>query len=118
LINDLVRRHEWRLFLRLAVTTATRSDILPDLPTLSDFVPGYEVSSWFGLGAPRNTPTQVVDKLNAEINDGLATSELKAHFTNLGSTPLIGSPADFGKLITEETEKWAKVIRAANIKPE
>jgi tripartite-type tricarboxylate transporter receptor subunit TctC len=102
----------------LAVTTATRSDILPDLPTLSDFVPGYEVSSWFGLGAPRNTPTQVVDKLNAEINDGLATSELKAHFTNLGSTPLIGSPTDFGKLITEETEKWAKVIRAANIKPE
>jgi tripartite-type tricarboxylate transporter receptor subunit TctC len=102
----------------LAVTTATRSDILPDLPTLSRFVPGYEVSSWFGLGAPRNTPTQVIDKLNAEINDGLAASELKAHFTNLGSSPLVGSPADFGKLITEETEKWAKVIRAANIKPE
>ena len=102
----------------LAVTTATRSDILPDLPTLSDFVPGYEVSSWFGLGVPRNTPTQVVDKLSAEINDGLAASELKAHFTDLGSTPLVASPADLGKLIVEETEKWSKVIRAANIKPE
>jgi tripartite-type tricarboxylate transporter receptor subunit TctC len=102
----------------LAVTTATRSNILPDLPTLSDFVPGYEVSSWFGLGVPRNTPTQVVDKLSAEINDGLAASDLRAHFTDLGSPPLVASPADLGKLIVEETEKWSKVIRAANIKPE
>jgi tripartite-type tricarboxylate transporter receptor subunit TctC len=102
----------------LAVTTATRSDILPDLPTLSEFVPGYEVSSWFGIGVPRNTPTQVVDKLSAEINAGLAASELQAHFTDLGSTPLVASPVDLGKLIVEETKKWSKVIRAANIKPE
>jgi tripartite-type tricarboxylate transporter receptor subunit TctC len=102
----------------LAVTTATRSDMLPDLPTVSEFVPGYEVSSWFGIGVPRNTPTQVVDKLNAEINAGLAAPELKAHFTDLGSTPLVASPDDLGKLIVEETEKWSKVIRTANIKPE
>jgi len=102
----------------LAVSTATRSDTLPDLPTVSEFVPGYEVSSWFGIGAPRNTPTQVVDKLNAEINAGLATPKLKAHLTDLGETPLTGSPTAFGKLIVEETEKWGKVIRAAKIKPE
>src|ERR1700736_6230929 len=102
----------------LAVSTATRSDTLPDLPTVSEFVPGYEVSSWFGIGAPRNTPTQVVDKLNAEINAGLATPKLKAHLTDLGETPLMGSPTAFGKLIVEETEKWGKVIRAAKIKPE
>jgi tripartite-type tricarboxylate transporter receptor subunit TctC len=102
----------------LAVSTATRSDTLPDLPTVSEFVPGYEVSSWFGIGAPRNTPTQVVDKLNAEINAGLATPKLKAHLADLGETPLMGSPTAFGKLIVEETEKWGKVIRAAKIKPE
>ena len=76
------------------------------------------VSSWFGIGAPRNTPTQVVDKLNAEINAGLATPKLKAHLTDLGETPLMGSPTAFGKLIVEETEKWGKVIRTPNIKPE
>jgi tripartite-type tricarboxylate transporter receptor subunit TctC len=102
----------------LAVTTATRSDILPNLPTVSEFVPGYEVSSWFGIGAPRNTPPEIIDKLNAEINDGLADSSLKAQFTSLGNIPLVGSPAVFGGLIVEETEKWSKVIRAANIKPE
>jgi tripartite-type tricarboxylate transporter receptor subunit TctC len=102
----------------LAVTTATRSDTLPDLPTVSEFVPGYEVSSWFGIGVPRNTPAEIVAKLNAEINAGLADPKLKAHLTGLGSSPLVGSPADFGKLIVEETEKWGKVIRAANIKPE
>jgi tripartite-type tricarboxylate transporter receptor subunit TctC len=102
----------------LAVTTMTRSDTLPDLPTVAEFVPGYEVSSWFGIGAPRNTPTQVVDKLNAEINAGLAAPKLKAHLTDLGETPLMRSPTDFGKLIVEETEKWGRVIRAANIKPE
>jgi tripartite-type tricarboxylate transporter receptor subunit TctC len=96
----------------------TRSDTLPDLPTVAEFVPGYEVSSWFGIGAPRNTPTQVVDKLNTEINAGLAAPKLKAHLTDLGSTPLMGSPTAFGKLIVEETEKWGRVIRAANIKPE
>ena len=102
----------------LAVSTATRSDTLPDLPTVSEFVPSYEVSSWFGIGAPRNTPTRVIDKLNAEINAGLATPKLKAHLTDLGETPLMGSPTAFGKLIVEETEKWGKVIRAAKIKPE
>jgi tripartite-type tricarboxylate transporter receptor subunit TctC len=102
----------------LAVSTITRSDTLPDLPTVSEFVPGYEISSWFGIGAPRNTPRQVVDKLNAEINAGLTTPKLKAHLMDLGSSPLIGSPADFGSLIVKETEKWRKVIRAAKIKPE
>jgi tripartite-type tricarboxylate transporter receptor subunit TctC len=102
----------------LAVTTAARSDALPDLPTVSEFVPGYEVSSWFGIGVPRNTPTQILNKLNAEIHAGLADPKLRAHITDLGSTPLAGSPVDFGKLIVEETEKWGKVIRAANIKPE
>lgn len=102
----------------LAVTTATRSDILPNLPTVSEFVPGYEVSSWFGIGAPGNTPPEIIDKLNAEINDGLADSSLKAQFTSLGNIPLVGSPAVFGGLIVEETEKWRNVIRAANIKPE
>jgi tripartite-type tricarboxylate transporter receptor subunit TctC len=102
----------------LAVSTITRSDTMPDLPTVSEFVPGYEVSSWFGIGAPRNTPRQVVDKLNAEINAGLTTPKLKAHLMDLGSAPLIGSPADFGSLIVKETEKWRKVIRAAKIKPE
>jgi tripartite-type tricarboxylate transporter receptor subunit TctC len=102
----------------LAVSTITRSDTLPDLPTVSEFVPGYEVSSWFGIGAPRNTPRQVVDKLNAEINAGLTTPKLKAQLMDLGSSPLIGSPADFGSLIVKETEKWRKVIQAAKIKPE
>jgi tripartite-type tricarboxylate transporter receptor subunit TctC len=96
----------------------TRSDALPDLPTVSEFVPDYEVSSWFGVGAPRNTSTEIVEKLNTEINAGLADPNLKAQLTDSGSTPLAGSPADFGKLIVEETEKWGKVIRAANIKPE
>ena len=102
----------------LAVTTMTRSDTLPDLPTVSEFVPGYEVSSWFGIGAPRSTPTQVVDRLNTEINAGLATPKLKAHLADLGSIPVMGSPTTFGKFIIEETEKWGRVIRAANIKPE
>jgi tripartite-type tricarboxylate transporter receptor subunit TctC len=102
----------------LAVTTATRSNVLPDLPTVSEFVPGYEVSSWFGIGLPRDTSTEIVDKLNMAINAGLADPNLKAQLTDLGSTPLAGSPADFGKLIVEETEKWGKVIRTANIKPE
>ena len=102
----------------LAVTTATRSEALPDLPTVSEFVPGYEVTSWFGIGVPRNTPTEMVDKLNTEINAGLADPKFKAQLTDLGSEVLAGSPADFGKLIADETEKWGKVIRAANIKPE
>ena len=102
----------------LAVTTATRSEALPDIPTVGDFVPGYEASDWYGIGAPKNTPAEIVDKLNKEINAGLADPKMKARLADLGGTVLAGSPADFGKLIAEETEKWGKVIRAANIKAE
>ena len=102
----------------LAVTTATRSEALPDIPTVGEFVPGYEASTWFGVGAPKNTPAEIVDKLNKEINAGLADPKMKARLADLGGTVLAGSPADFGKLIADETEKWGKVIRAANIKPE
>jgi tripartite-type tricarboxylate transporter receptor subunit TctC len=102
----------------LAVTTATRWEGLPDIPTVGEFVPGYEASSVFGLGAPATTPADIVDRLNREVNAGLADAKLKARLTELGGTVLPGSPADFGKLMAEETEKWAGVIRAANIKPE
>jgi tripartite-type tricarboxylate transporter receptor subunit TctC len=102
----------------LAVTTSTRAEALPDVPTVGDFVAGYEASVWFGVGAPRNTSAEVVGKLNREINAGLADSRIKAQLADLGGTALAGSPADFGKLIADETEKWGKVIRAANIKPE
>ena len=102
----------------LAVTTATRSDALPDIPTVGEFVPGYEASAWFGVGAPKNTPAEIVEKLNKEINAALADPNMKARLADLGGTALAGSPADFGKLIADETEKWGKVIRAANIKPE
>ena len=102
----------------LAVTNATRSEALPDIPTVSDFVPGYEASAWYGIGAPKNTPAEIVDKLNKEINAALSDPKIKARLADLGGTVLSGSPADFGKLIADETEKWGKVIRAANIKPE
>ena len=102
----------------LAVTTATRSEALPDVPTLSEFVPNYEASGWQGIGVPKNTPTEIVDKLNKEINAALADPKIKARLAALGVTILQGSPADFGKLIADDTEKWAKVVRAANIKPE
>jgi len=102
----------------LAVTTATRAEALPELPTVADFVPGYESSALYGMAAPRNTPTENVDKLNREINAALADPKMKARLADLGGTELPGSPSDFGKLIAEETEKWAKVIRAANIKAE
>jgi tripartite-type tricarboxylate transporter receptor subunit TctC len=102
----------------LAVTTATRWEGLPDIPTVGEFVPGYEASSVFGLGAPAATPADFVDRLNREVNAGLADATLKARLTELGGTVLPGSPADFGKLMAEETEKWAGVIRGANIKPE
>jgi tripartite-type tricarboxylate transporter receptor subunit TctC len=100
----------------LAVTTATRSEALPDLPTVGDFVPGYEASFWGGVGAPKNAPAEIIDKLNKEINAALADPKFKARLSDQGSTVLAGSPADFGKLIADETEKWGKVIRAANIK--
>jgi tripartite-type tricarboxylate transporter receptor subunit TctC len=102
----------------LAVITATRSEALPDVPTVGEFVPGYEATSVWGLGAPRNTPAEIVDKLNKAINEGLADPKVKARFADLGGTVLSGSPAEFGKLIAEETEKWAKVIKFAGIKPE
>jgi tripartite-type tricarboxylate transporter receptor subunit TctC len=89
---------------------------VPDIPTVGEFVPGYEASIWWGVGVLKNTPAEVVEKLNKEINAGLADAKIKARFADLGGTPLVGSPADFGKLIANETEKWAKVIRAANIK--
>jgi tripartite-type tricarboxylate transporter receptor subunit TctC len=100
----------------LAVTTTTRSEALPDTPTVSEFVPGYEATLWNGFGAPRGTPSEIIEKLNNEINAALADPVMKARIAELGSNVLSGSPADFGKLISEETEKWAKVIRAANIK--
>jgi tripartite-type tricarboxylate transporter receptor subunit TctC len=102
----------------LAVTTAKRLEVLPDVPTVGDFVPGYEVNSFYGLGAPRNTPSEIVDRLNQEINAALAHARMKARLADLGGTVIVGSPADFGKLIAEETEKWAKVIRVANIRAE
>jgi tripartite-type tricarboxylate transporter receptor subunit TctC len=102
----------------LAVTTATRSEALPDVPTVSEFVPGYEVSTWNGFGAPRNTPAEIIDKLNKAINAGLADPKLKARLADLGGTALAGSPTDFGQLVAEETEKWGKVIRTGNIKAE
>ena len=102
----------------LAVTTSTRSEALPDIPTVGEFLPGYEASVWFGAGVPKITPTEIVDRLNKEINDALADPKIKARLADLGGTVLPGSPADFGKLIADETEKWGKVIRAANIKPE
>ena len=102
----------------LAVTTATRSDALPDVPTVGEFVQGYEASAWWGFGAPKNTPIEIVVKLNREINAGLADPKMKARLADLGGTVLPGSPAEFGKLIADETEKWAKVIKFAGIKPE
>jgi tripartite-type tricarboxylate transporter receptor subunit TctC len=102
----------------LAITTATRAEALPDLPTVGDFLPGYESSQWYGVGAPKNTPAEIVDRLNKEINAGLADPSMKARLAVLGGTPLIGSSTDFGKLIADETEKWGKVVRLASIKPE
>ena len=102
----------------LAVTTTTRWEGLPDIPTVDDFVSGYEASAWVGFGAPKNTPTEIVDKLNKEVNAALADPKMKARLADLGGAVLPGSPADFAKLIAEEIEKWGKVIRAANIKPE
>jgi tripartite-type tricarboxylate transporter receptor subunit TctC len=103
----------------LAVTTATRFPALPDVPTVSEFVPGYEATAWWGVGAPKNTPADIIDKLNREINAGLADAKIiKGRFADLAGTAMGGSPADFGKLIADETEKWGKVVRAANIKVE
>jgi tripartite-type tricarboxylate transporter receptor subunit TctC len=92
--------------------------VLPDVPTVGEFVPGYEASGWYGLGAPRGTPAEIIDMLNRQINAGLSDPKLKARLADLGMTALAGSPADFGQLLAAETEKWGKVVRAANIRPE
>jgi len=102
----------------LAVTTATRADVLPEIPTVGDFVPGYEASAFWGVGAPRDTPAEVIDTLNTAINAGLADPQLRGRLAAGGGAVIAGSPADFGKLIGEETEKWAKVITFAGIRPE
>ena len=93
-------------------------DALPDIPTVGDFVPGYEASNWYGVGAPKDTPAEIIDKLNKEINVGLTEPRIKARIADLGGTVFAGSPADFGKLIAEETEKWGKVVKFAGIKAE
>jgi tripartite-type tricarboxylate transporter receptor subunit TctC len=102
----------------LAVTTPTRSPLLPNVPTVGEFLPGYEASVWFGVGAPKSTPAEIVERLNKEINAGLADTKLKSRLRELGGTALAVSSADFGKLFAEDAEKWGKVIRAADIKPE
>jgi tripartite-type tricarboxylate transporter receptor subunit TctC len=102
----------------LAVTTTVRSPVLPDLPTVAETVPGFEASGWYGIGAPKNTPAEIIDKLNKEINAALADAKMKARLADMGGILMPGSAAEFGKLIADETEKWGKVIRAANVKAE
>jgi len=102
----------------LAVTTLKRSDVLPNVPTVNEFVPGFEASSWFGIAAPKDTPADIIDKLNRETNAGLADPKIASRLTDMGGMPLTGSPADYGKLIADETAKWGKVIREAGIKAE
>ena len=102
----------------LAVTTATRSEVLPDLPTVADFVPGYEASAWYGVGVPKGTPDDIIDKLNKEINAILAEPKAKARLADLGASLLAGSSADFGKLVADETEKWGKVVKFSGAKPD
>src|SRR5262249_10148441 len=102
----------------LAVTTAAQSDSLPDIPTVAEFLPGFETSAFVAVGAPKNTPVEIVDKLNSEINAALADPKLKARVAELGATVYPGSPRDFDKLVAEEIEKWAKVVKFAGLKPE
>ena len=102
----------------LAVTAAMRSDALPDIPTVAEFVPGYEASNWYGVGAPKATPAEIVEKLHKEINAGLADPEIKARLADLGGTVLAGLPGDFENFVAGEIEKWAKVVKFAGIKPE
>jgi tripartite-type tricarboxylate transporter receptor subunit TctC len=113
--TDYIRTGKLRA---LAVTSASRAEVLPELPTVKDFVPGYEASQWYGISAPKNTPAAIVGKLNKEINAAIADPAMKARLAAIGGEPLPGSSADFGRLISEETEKWAKVVRAAGLRPE
>jgi tripartite-type tricarboxylate transporter receptor subunit TctC len=112
---ELIRAGKLRA---LAVTTASRSAILPDIPTVGEFVSGYEASAWYGVGAPKNTPAEIIDRLNKEINAALADPKIKDRLADLGVTPTPMTPVEFGKLIADETEKWGKVVQAANIKPD
>jgi tripartite-type tricarboxylate transporter receptor subunit TctC len=114
-MTDFIRSGKLRA---LAVTTASRAEVLPDLPTVGEFVPGYEASQWYGLGAPKSTPAEIVDKLNKEINAALIDAKMKARFAEIGGAALVGSPAEFGRFMADETEKWAKVIKFAGIKAE
>jgi tripartite-type tricarboxylate transporter receptor subunit TctC len=114
-IADFIKSGKLRA---LAVTTAARAQMLPELPTVADFVPGYEASQWYGVGAPRSTPAAIIDKLNTEINAALADAKMKARLADIGGEVLPGSAADFAKLIADETEKWAKVVKFAGIKAE
>jgi tripartite-type tricarboxylate transporter receptor subunit TctC len=102
----------------LAVTTAARAQVLPELPPVAEFVPGYEASQWYGVGAPKNTPAEVISKLNTEIGAALTDAAMKTRFADIGGEPLAGSPREFGKLLVEETEKWAKVVKFAGLRPE
>src|SRR5262249_3535712 len=102
----------------LAVTSATRSPALPDVPSIAEFLPGYDASGWHGLGTPKNTPSEIVDKLNSEINAALLDPSLEARLANLGYAPFASSPTEFGKFIADESGKWGNVIRAANMKPD
>jgi tripartite-type tricarboxylate transporter receptor subunit TctC len=113
--NEYIRAGKVRV---LAVTTMTRSETLPDVPAVAEFLPGYEASAWFGVGAPRNTPRETINRLNQEINAGLADPRIKARLADLGGTVLVGSPADFARLIADETAKWGEVIKLTGIKPE
>jgi tripartite-type tricarboxylate transporter receptor subunit TctC len=112
---DFIRAGKLRA---LAVTTATRQEVLPDIPTVGEFVPRYEATVWFGIGAPKKTPAEFIEKLNREINAGLADPKIKKRLTDLGALPLPTTPTEFGQLLTDESERWAKVVRSANIKPE
>ena len=114
-ITDYIRTGKLRA---LAVTTASRAEVLPELPTVGGFVSGYEASQWYGMGAPKNTPAEIIDYLSWEINAGLADPKMKARLADIGGEPLTGSPSQFGKFIAEETEKWAKVVKFAGMKPE
>jgi tripartite-type tricarboxylate transporter receptor subunit TctC len=114
-MTDFIRSGKLRA---LAVTTASRVEMLPDVPTAGEFLPDYEASQWYGLGAPKSTPTDIVHKLNKEINAALIDPRMKARFADIGGNPLAGSPAEFGKFIADETEKWGKVVKFAGIKPD
>jgi tripartite-type tricarboxylate transporter receptor subunit TctC len=114
-ISDYIRTGKLRA---LAVTTATRAEVLPELPTVGDFVAGYEASQWYGMGAPKSTPAEIIDRLNREINAGLSDPRMKARLADIGGEPLTGSPSQFGQFIADETEKWTKIVKLAGMKPE